>query len=108
MEITGIVIVKPQIVTGSSSRGEWKKQVIVVEARDEYKRNVAIEFWGDNASAAANIAVGATVTISFNPESREHNGNWYTTLRGWKFNTNSTSAYTPPADSMLATRRRSR
>lgn len=36
-----------------------------------------------------NLQTGQTVKVSFNPESREYNGKWYTDLRAWKIETNS-------------------
>jgi hypothetical protein len=37
----------------------------------------------------SNLQTGQTVKVSFNPESREYNGKWYTDLRAWKIETNS-------------------
>lgn len=39
--------------------------------------------WGDKISEAQ-LQVGAQLTISFDVESREYNGRWYTDVKAWK------------------------
>jgi hypothetical protein len=40
--------------------------------------------WGDKTEQINGLQPGEDVKISFDPESREYNGRWYTDLRAWK------------------------
>lgn len=84
MEIEGVVYQVPPLVNGRSARGEWSRQDVVVELPGEFNRKLCIEFWGDRAADASALRVGDKVNISFNVESRENNGRWYTSARAWK------------------------
>ena len=68
--------------TGQSGK-DWKKQVIIVEYKDgEYPKTAAFSMWG--ASVEKIPAIGSEVEVSYNIESREYNGKWYTDAKGWK------------------------
>ena len=41
------------------------------------------DFFGERADQYP-LAVGDEVTLSFDIESREYQGRWYTSIRGWK------------------------
>lgn len=84
MEFEGIVIQKLQPVSGTSARGQWKKQEVIFEQADEYNRKICVGFWGDKADDAARLTEGEKVLVSANVESREYNGRWYTEIRAWK------------------------
>ncbi len=81
MELTATVTKIEPVVTGEGKNGTWRKQTIVLRTNGTYPKDVAMTVWGDKV----NIPVpGATVTASFDPESRQgQNGNWYTDLRCW-------------------------
>ncbi|PLX22468.1 MAG: hypothetical protein C0599_06260 [Salinivirgaceae bacterium] len=53
--------------------------------------------WNDKVSLS-NLKPGTKVNVSFNAESREYNGRWYTDLKVWKMDINSggDSGNTPP------------
>lgn len=84
MEFVGVVyrILPPQ--SGTSARGQWQKQEVVFELPDEFSRKVCVIFFGDRAQDAATLQVGEKVNVSFNIESREYNGRWYTDVRAWR------------------------
>jgi hypothetical protein len=85
LEITGTLIQKLQVQSGSSARGEWQKQEFVIETMDNYPKKVCMNVWGaDKVAELATIREGEVLKISFNPESREYNQRWYTDLRAWK------------------------
>ena len=68
---------------GDSQRGHWVRGGAIVEYGDTYPRQLAITLFGeDRVAMAAAIAPGTPVQVAFAPESREHNGRWYTDLRG--------------------------
>lgn len=85
LEITGKLIQKLPEVGGTSKSGNaWKKQEFVIETNDQYPKKICANLWGDNADVLANFQIGDEVKMSFNLESREFNGRWYTDVRAWK------------------------
>lgn len=87
LQITGKVIAYFATETGTGSKGEWKKKSLVIETLDQYPKKIHFEAWNKAADFAEKIQLGQEITVHFNPESREYNGNWYTSLRAWKFET---------------------
>lgn len=84
MEITGKIIVALPEASGTSKSGNpWKKREYVLETQETYPRKVFFDFFGERADQFP-LSVGQTVKLSFDIESREYNGRWYTSIRGWK------------------------
>lgn len=84
MEITGKIIIALPEVNGQSKAGnQWKKREYVLETQDTYPKKVHFDFFGDKADKFP-LSVGQTVKLSFDIESREYNGRWYTSIRGWQ------------------------
>lgn len=84
MEIEGKIIVALPEVSGTSQKGNaWKKREYVLETQETYPKKVHFDFFGERADQYP-LAVGDQVKLSFDIESREYNGRWYTSIRGWK------------------------
>ena len=84
MEVVGRIILKLPLQSGVSQAGNnWKKQEYVLETEDSYPKKVHFDFFGDKADQFP-LNVGDRVRLSFDIESREYNGRWYTSIRGWK------------------------
>lgn len=84
MEISGKIIAVLPLQSGTSKAGRaWKKQEYVLETQDTYPRKVKFDFFGDRVDQYP-LAIGEDVTVSFDIESREFNGRWYTDIHGWK------------------------
>ena len=84
MEVIGRIIVALPEVSGTSSRGNaWKKREYVLETFETYPKKIFFDFFGERADQYP-LNVGDTVKLSFDIESREYNGRWYTSIRGWK------------------------
>lgn len=85
MEITGKLIQKLPVKSGVSSSGNnWSKAEFVIETVEQYPKKVCANLWGDRARALDQFQEGSLITVSFDLESREFNGNWYTDVRAWK------------------------
>ena len=86
MEISGILIQKLPVFNGTGTRGNWVKQEFVLETREsQYPRKVCISVFGDDkVRELASYKTGEPVKVSFNLESKEYNGRWYTEVRAWK------------------------
>ena len=85
MELKGTIIVALPEVSGTCKAGNaWKKREYVLENTEgTFPRNVAFTCFGANADSII-LNVGDKVTISFDLESREYNGRWYTEVRCWR------------------------
>lgn len=85
MEISGKIIAKLPLQSGvaKSSGNPWKKQEYVLETHDQYPKKVKFDFFGDRVDQNP-LEIGDEVTLSFDIESREFNGRWYTDIRGWR------------------------
>lgn len=83
MQLTAKLIQVLPLQSGTSKNGEWRKQDIVVETDGQYPKKVCISIWGDKASESV-LQIGNILDISFDVESREYNGRWYTDVRAWK------------------------
>lgn len=96
MEITGKIIVALPEQTGTSKAGNaWKKREYVLETQETYPKKVFFDFFGDRADKFP-LSVGQTVKLSFDIESREYNGRWFTSIRGWQAETVSDSSASAP------------
>ncbi|MDR2979084.1 MAG: DUF3127 domain-containing protein [Bacteroidales bacterium] len=93
LEITGRLIQKLELQSGISKTGSsWQKQEFVIETMEQYPKKVCTNLWGDKIDMLTALAIGDTVVVSFNLESREFNGKWYTDVRAWKIEKQSMQA----------------
>lgn len=83
MQLTAKLIQLLPLQTGTGKNGQWKKQDIIVETEGQYPKKVCISIWGDKINESM-LKVGSMLTISFDVESREYNGRWYTDVKAWK------------------------
>ncbi len=82
MEITGNLIHMLPLQTGQGKNGVWKKQEFVIETFDSYPKKVCIAAWGDKIDTTK-FSIGQTLKVSFDVESREYNGKWYTDVKAY-------------------------
>lgn len=88
LEITGKIAQILPIETGEGKNGQWKKQFFVLDFMEgNYPKKVSISFWGDKTDALKGLQPGQNVKVSFNVESREYNGRWYTDVKAWRLET---------------------
>lgn len=100
MEIQGKTIAALPIESGTSAKGNtWQKRNFVIETSGQYPKKVCFQLFGDKVNDCPNV--GEEVKVSFDPESREWNGKWFTQLNAWKVErpqvTQPTQAAYPPA-----------
>ena len=108
MEISGKIIqVLPEQGGVSKTSGkEWKLQAYVLETQEQYPRKVHFEVFGEDRIKANPCQLDDVVTVSFDIESREFNGRWYTSIRAWKIQQGVVDSSTPvavPAAEPMAT-----
>jgi len=84
MEVTGKIILALPEMSGTSRAGNaWKKREYVLETQETYPRKIHFDFFGERADQFP-LNVGDIIKLSFDIESREYNGRWFTSIRGWK------------------------
>lgn len=89
------------VQSGKSARGDWSKQEFLIEYQEgNYPSNAVFSVWGqDKVNDLARFAEGSDVKVSFNINSREYNGRWYTDLRAWRVQLEQGEAPAAPAPS---------
>ena len=85
MEVVGKIIQVLPMQEGVGRNGNpWKLQGYVLETLDQYPRKVHFEVFGEDRIKMNPCEIDQLVTVSFDIESREFNGRWYTSIRAWK------------------------
>lgn len=84
MEVTGKIIQKLPLQSGVSKAGNnWSKQEYVLETQEAYPKKIFFSFFGDRANQYP-LEVGDFVNLSFDIDSHEYNGRWFTSINAWK------------------------
>jgi len=83
MEISGKIIAVLPLASGQGKNGTWRSQDYVLETEEQYPRKVCFNLFNDKIDQFP-LAVNDRVNVSFDIESREYNGRWYTSIRAWK------------------------
>ena len=86
MDISGKIIQKLPLQQGVSktSGNPWSIQAYVLETQEQFPRKVCFEIFGEQRIKDNPCEIDDLVTVSFDIESREFNGRWYTSIRAWK------------------------
>ena len=86
MDITGQIIAKSEVETGTSKAGkEWEKMTVVInDGAPEYSKDIAFQLFGKIVAMGKGLNIGDTVNVSYNIESREYNDKWYSNINAWK------------------------
>jgi hypothetical protein len=83
MEVQGNVIQLLEEQSGDGRNGKWRKREYVIETGGQYPRKICFNLWGDKIDQFP-MKVGDAVNVSFDIESRDFNGRWYTDVKAWK------------------------
>ena len=84
IKTSGKVIKVLPIQQGESAKGTWKKQEFVIETDGQYPKQICFTACGDRTQNVGELQIGQSVTVHFNPQSKEFNERWYTELQAWK------------------------
>ena len=85
MEVVGKIIQVLPAQEGVGRNGNpWKLQGYVLETFDQFPRKVHFEVFGEDKIKNNPCDIDQIVTVSFDIESREFNGRWYTSIRARK------------------------
>ena len=83
MNIQGKFVKLGTLTEGTSARGAWRKQELIILTEEQYPKQVCLTCWGDTIDAIANLTDGDRVSANISIESREFNGKWYTDVRAF-------------------------
>ncbi len=80
----------------------WQKQDFVIETLEQYPKKICANLWGDRCAMLEVVNIGDQIVMSFDIESREFNGRWYTDVRAFRLapvaaTPNAQPQYAPPA-----------
>lgn len=72
-------------VTGTSTRGEWKKREFVITTQDEqYAKTICFTLFNDKVSLIEGFQPGTELEVAFNLESREYQGRYFHNVNAWR------------------------
>ena len=97
MEITGKVVRLGGLTEGTSARGPWRKQDLIIETDEQYPKTVCLTCWTNQIDEIQNMVPGQAVKAQIDISSREFNGKWYTDVRVWRFDPVTATAASAPA-----------
>lgn len=99
MDISGKIVQKLPLQSGESktSGKPWQVQAYVLETQEQYPRKVCFELFGEQRIKDNPCELDDLVTVSFDIESREFNGRWFTSIRAWKVQQGIVDANAVPA-----------
>lgn len=96
-EINGKVIAVLPVATGEGKNGTWKSQDYVLETGGQYPKKVCFNLFGDSIEKF-NVGIDDEIKVSYDIESREYNGRWFTTIRAWKVEKETANPSKPTTD----------
>ena len=100
MEIIGKLVQKLPLQSGISKTGNsWQKQEFVIETLEQYPRKICANVWGDRAAILETLNIDDKIVVSFDLESREFNGKWYTDVKASKIEPVATNSQTQHSQS---------
>ena len=85
MEITGKVVRLGALTEGTSARGPWRKQDLIIETEEQFPKTVCLTCWSNQIDEIQKFAPGQAIKAQIDLSSREFNGKWYTDVRVWRF-----------------------
>lgn len=106
MEIQGRIVQVMPTASGESRGKTWQRQDFIIETLGQYPKKVCLQLFGDRVNQHP-LSIGLDVKVSYDLESREYNGRWYTSVTAWKVeyagnDNNIPQVPPPPVDSYPA------
>ena len=100
MEIKGTLLQKLPLQTGEGKKGTWKKQDILLETDGQHPKKILVTLFNEKL-IGLDLKIGNVLTAHVNPESKEFNGKWYTTILAWKVDFGNSEGITQKYDRKL-------
>ena len=84
IQITILKILETQKFVSKKDGSEIVKNVFIGTTQGQYPKKIAFTVMGDDKFNGMGIVVDGTYAVSFDVESREWNGKWFTEASAWK------------------------
>ena len=84
IQITILKILETQKFVSKKDGSEIVKNVFIGTTQGQYPKKIAFTVMGEDKFNGMGIVVDGTYTVSFDVESREWNGKWFTEASAWK------------------------
>lgn len=84
MEVVGKVKEICPIESGTSDKGEWKKQTIVIVTLEQNPQYQAFTAMGRRLEEVEKCTIGQVVRIRFGVRSRKFQDRWFSDLQLWE------------------------
>jgi hypothetical protein len=86
MKVTGKITKVLEKQTGKSPKGEWVKQLFILDNNANYNNIFCFEIFGQEKvdNFAKYNKLGDVVEVEFNVSTNEWQGKYFTTLQAWK------------------------
>lgn len=84
MELVGKVKEICPFESGTSDKGEWKKQTIVIVTLEQNPQYVAFTAMGKRLEEVGKCTINQIVRIRFGVSSRKYQDHWYSDLQLWE------------------------
>ena len=102
MEVTGKIILALPPQSGVSKNGNnWHKREYVLETNESFPKKIHFDFFGDRADQFP-LQTGKVIRLSFDIDSHEYNGRWFTSINAWKAEDADATANVAPATAPAA------
>lgn len=85
LKFTGVVEFISEPTKGTSTKGEWTKQYVVIkETEGQYPKRMKVDVF-NKPEEMAKVSIGSKVTAHINPECRDWNNTHIGSIGLWKF-----------------------
>lgn len=103
LELTGRLFQVMSEQSGTGKNGEWRKQEFVIETAEQYPKKICFVAWGDLINTIKTFKEGDNLKVSFDVQSREYQGKWYTDVKAWKIENLGSTSVAQPTQNQPAT-----
>lgn len=87
MELVGKIKEIGQIESGTSDKGSWQKQTVVITTLEQNPQYVAFTAMGRRLEEVGKCTLNQVVRVRFGVSSRNFQGRWFSDLQLWEIQT---------------------
>lgn len=84
LQVKVIGVLEPQSFESKKNGNTYVRHTFIGETSGQYPRKVAFTVMGDDRFKQMGIVVGGSYNVSFDVESREWQGRWFTEASAWR------------------------
>lgn len=84
LQVKVIGVLEPQSFESKKNGNTYVRHTFIGETSGQYPRKIAFTVMGDDRFKQMGIVVGGNYNVSFDVESREWQGRWFTEASAWR------------------------